>query len=74
MRLTRLERKAALAVAGMTVAVVVSGVKLLNKHARYMSQKAAAFFKEPGTDQSTATEEKKDDGQTAEKRRENAGG
>ena len=55
MRLTRLERKAALAVAGMTVAVVVSGVKLLNKHARYMSQKAAAFFKEPGGDQTAAS-------------------
>ena len=46
MRLTRAERKAALAVLAMTGAVVVSGIKLLKKHTKYMTQKAAAFFKD----------------------------
>ena len=56
MRLTRLERKAALAVAGMTVAVVVSGVKLLKKHTRYMTQKAAAFFRDEEKSEQEDTE------------------
>lgn len=46
MRLTKLERKAAAAVLVMTATVVVSGVRLLRKHSRYMAQKAAAFFKD----------------------------
>ncbi len=54
--MTSIERKAALIVAGATVAVVVSGVRLLKKHAIYLAEKAAATF---GTD-----EEEKDD-QTA---------
>ena len=51
-KLTNLEKKAAMAVLAMTGAVVVSGVKLLKKHTKYMAQKAAAFFaddKEDGT-------------------------
>jgi len=43
-RLTKIEKKAAMAVLAMTGAVVVSGVKLLRKHTRYMAQKATAFF------------------------------
>ncbi|MBO7711816.1 MAG: hypothetical protein J6S83_15205 [Lachnospiraceae bacterium] len=46
MRLTKLERKAAAAVLVMTATVVVSGVRLLKKHSRYMAQKAAAFFRD----------------------------
>ncbi len=51
--MTNLERKAALIVAGATAAVIVSGVKLLKKHAIYLAEKAAATF---GVD-----EEEKDD-------------
>ena len=42
--MNRLERKAALAVATAAVGVVVSGVSLLKKHSKYMTQKAAATF------------------------------
>ena len=55
MRLTKLERKAAAAVLVMTATVVVSGVRLLRKHSRYMAQKAAAFFKDE-KDEETAQE------------------
>ena len=42
--MTKLERKAALAVAAATAGVIVSGVSLIRKHARYLTQKAAATF------------------------------
>ena len=42
--MNRLERKAALAVATAAAGVVVSGVALLKKHTRYMTEKAAATF------------------------------
>jgi len=44
MRLTKAERMAAMAVLGMTAAVVTSGVRLIRRHTRYVTQKAAAFF------------------------------
>lgn len=53
-RLTKIEKKAALAVAGMTVTVAGAGIKLLHRHTRYMIEKAAAFFKE---DDAAADEE-----------------
>ena len=40
--MTRLERKAALMVAAATAGVIVSGVSLLKKHAKYLTEKAAA--------------------------------
>ena len=42
--MTRLERKAALAVATATAGVIVSGIALIKKHTRYLTQKAAATF------------------------------
>ena len=42
--MTKLERKAALAVAAATAGVIVSGVSLLRKHTRYLTQKAASTF------------------------------
>ncbi len=42
--MTKLERKAALAVLGASAAVTVAGIKLMKRHAKYMTQKAAAFF------------------------------
>ena len=42
--MNRLERKAALAVAAATAGVIVSGVSLLRKHTRYLTEKAAATF------------------------------
>ena len=42
--MNRLERKAALAVAAAAAGIVVSGVSLLKKHTKYMTQKAAATF------------------------------
>ena len=42
--MNRLERKAALAVATAAAGVVVSGVALLKKHTRYMTEKATATF------------------------------
>ena len=44
LRLTKAERKAALAVIGAAAAVTVSGIKLLKRHSRYVIQKAAAHF------------------------------
>ena len=46
MRLTRAERRAAMAVLAMTATVVVSGIKLLKKHADYLAKQAAAKFRE----------------------------
>ena len=45
--MTKLERKAAMIVAAATAGVIVSGVKLIKKHTRYLAEKAAATF---GTD------------------------
>ena len=42
--MTKLERKAALAVAAATAGVIVSGVSLLRKHTRDLTQKAASTF------------------------------
>ncbi|HCI74195.1 MAG TPA: hypothetical protein DHV42_06625 [Lachnospiraceae bacterium] len=42
--MTQLEKKAALAVAAATAGVIASGVALMKKHARYLTQKAAATF------------------------------
>ena len=42
--MNRLERKAALAVAAATAGVIVSGVSLIKKHTKYLTQKAAATF------------------------------
>lgn len=44
--MTRLERRAALAVAAMTAGVIVSGVRLAKKRARYLAEKAASTFKD----------------------------
>ena len=43
-RLTKAEKAAAMAVAGMTVTVAAAGVRLLRRHTRYMIRKAAAHF------------------------------
>ena len=45
--MTKLERKAAMIVAAATAGVIVSGIKLIMKHTRYLTEKAAATF---GTD------------------------
>ena len=45
-----LERKAALAVAAAAAGVAVSGAALLKKHAKYLTQKAAATF-DPNEDE-----------------------
>lgn len=45
--MTKLERKAAMIVAAATAGVIVSGVKLIKRHTRYLTEKAAATF---GTD------------------------
>ncbi len=42
--MTKLERKAAIAVAALTAGVVVSGIELMKKHTRYLAEKAAATF------------------------------
>ena len=44
--MNKLERKAALMVAGATAGVIISGVTLLKRHARYITKKAAATFGE----------------------------
>ena len=45
--MTKLERKAAMIVAAATAGVIVSGIKLIRRHTRYLAEKAAATF---GTD------------------------
>ncbi len=52
LRLTKTERAAAMAVVGMTAAVVAGGVKLLKRHTAYIIQKAAAHFNDEETDAS----------------------
>ena len=42
--MTKQERQAALAVAAATAGVIVSGVSLIRKHTRYLTQKAASTF------------------------------
>ena len=42
--MNRLERKAALAVAAAAAGVIVSGITLIKKHSKYLTQKAAATF------------------------------
>ena len=49
--MTKLERKAALMVAAATAGVIVSGVKLIKKHTRYLTEKAAATFKNDDGDE-----------------------
>ncbi len=44
--MTKLEKKAALAVLGLAAGVTVAGVKLLKKHAVYVAKRSAAFFKD----------------------------
>lgn len=45
-RLTKTEKAAAAAVLAMAATVAGTGISLLKKHARLMSQKAAATFKD----------------------------
>ena len=52
--MTKLERKAAMIVAAATAGVIVSGIKLIRRHTRYLTEKAAATF---GTDDGDAPEE-----------------
>ena len=42
--MNKLERRAAMIVAAAAAGVVVSGVKLMKKHTRYLAEKAAATF------------------------------
>lgn len=49
--MTAIERKAALAVAAATAGVIVSGVRLARKHARYLAEKAAAAFRDDGDEE-----------------------
>lgn len=42
--MNKLERKAAMIVAAATAGVIVSGVKLMKKHTKYLAEKAAATF------------------------------
>ncbi len=42
--MTKLERKAAMIVAAATAGVIVSGVRLMKRHTRYLAKKAAATF------------------------------
>jgi len=42
--MNKLERKAAMIVAAATAGVIVSGVKLMKKHTKYLAKKAAATF------------------------------
>ncbi len=44
--MTKLERRAALAVLGMTAGVIAAGVRLAGKRARYLAEKAAAAFQD----------------------------
>ena len=46
MRLSRNEKAAAMAVLAVTGAVLKTGVTLLKRYRKYMTQKAAAFFSE----------------------------
>ncbi len=58
--MTRLERKAALAVAAATAGVIVSGVALIRKHTKYLAQKAAATFGPDDEEEETVTAETAD--------------
>ena len=40
--MNKLERKAAMVVAAATAGVIVSGVRLMKKHTKYLAEKAAA--------------------------------
>ena len=42
--MNKLERKAAMIVAAATAGVIVSGIKLMKKHTKYLAEKAAATF------------------------------
>jgi hypothetical protein len=53
--MTSIERKAALMVAGATAAVIVSGLKLMKKHADYLVKKAAATFGDEDEDKDDKT-------------------
>ena len=44
-KLTKVEKKAALAVIAMATATAGAGIELLKKHTKYILQKAAATFK-----------------------------
>ena len=44
-KLTKIEKKAALAVIAMATATAGAGIALLKKHTKYILQKAAATFK-----------------------------
>lgn len=56
-RLTKTERAAAAAVLAMAATVAGTGISLLKKHTRMMSQKAAAHFKEEEEVDAKQTEE-----------------
>ena len=42
--MNKLERKAAMIVAAATAGVIVSGVRLMKRHTKYLAEKAAATF------------------------------
>ena len=42
--MNKLERKAAMIVAAAAAGVIVSGVRLMKKHTKYLAEKAAATF------------------------------
>jgi hypothetical protein len=59
--MNKMERKAAMIVAAATAGVIVSGVKLMKKHTKYLAEKAAATF---GPDNEEQTEPEVDEERT----------
>lgn len=57
--MTKLERKAALAVLGATVAVAASGIRLAKKRATYLASLAASRFHDDEEDEKEDSEEVK---------------
>jgi|GEM_PF-6945424 len=53
--MTRIERRAAMAVAAAAAGVIVAGVKLAKRHADYWAKKAAMTF--PETEEESGGEE-----------------
>ena len=59
--MNKMERKAAMIVAAATAGVIVSGVKLMKKHTKYLAENAAATFG-PDDEEWTEPEEDEDTG------------
>ena len=59
--MNKLERKAAMIVAAATAGVIVSGVRLMKRHTKYLAEKAAATFG-PDDEEWTEPEEDEDTG------------